>query len=324
MRRRFFLAALAAPALAQGQTSPQSWPSGPIRIVVPYAPGGPADLTARSIGGKISEALGVPVVIESRDGAGGNIGTALVARAAPDGQTLLLGTNGPLVVNPSLMASVPFDPVADFAPITYLADVPLYLAVPAALPAASLVDLLAMAKVAPGAVSYASSGIGSGGHLAGALLGQMAGVGLTHVAYRGAAPATADLLSGRVQMLFVGLPVVQQHVLAGRLRLLAVATRRRTGNAPEVSTVAEAAGLPGFSIASWYGLLAPAGTPRPIIERLHAEATRALAAPEVRELLFTRNGLEPNGAGPDAFAAAIVAEIPEYRRIVRLAGANQE
>ncbi len=320
MRRRALLAALAAPALAQAQ----SWPNGPIRIVVPYAPGGPADLTARAVGGKLSEALGVPVAIESRDGAGGNIGTALVARAAPDGQTLLLGTNGPLVVNPSLMASVPFDPIADFAPITYLADVPLYLAVPATLPAANLAALLAMAKATPGSVSYASSGIGSGGHLAGALLGQMSGVALTHVAYRGAAPATTDLVGGRVQMLFVGLPVVQQHVAAGRLRLLAVATKQRTGNAPDVPTVAEAAALPGFSIASWYGLLAPAGTPRAIIERLHAEATRALAAPDVRDLLFARNGLEPNGAGPDAFAASIAAEIPEYRRIVRLAGANQE
>ncbi len=320
MRRRALLAALAAPALAKAQ----SWPNGPIRLVVPYAAGGPADLTARSIGAKLGEALGVPVVIESRDGAGGNIGTALVARAAPDGQTLLLGTNGPLVVNPSLMASVPFDPVADFAPITYLADVPLYLAVPATLPAATLAQLLAIAKATPGSVSYASSGIGSGGHLAGALLAQMAGVALTHVAYRGAAPATTDLVGGRVQMLFVGLPVVRPHVQAGRLRLLAVATKRRTSNAPEVPTVAEAAALPGFSIASWYGLLAPAGTPRPIIERLHAEATRALAAPDVRELLFARNGLEPNGAGPDAFAASIAAEIPEYRRIVRLAGANQE
>jgi tripartite-type tricarboxylate transporter receptor subunit TctC len=320
VRRRTLLAALAASPQAQAQT----WPSGPIRIVVPYAPGGPADLVARSIGSKLGEALGVPVAIESRDGAGGNIGTALVARAAPDGQTLLLGTNGPLVVNPSLMASIPFDPIADFAPITYLADVPLYLAVPAALPATSLAQLLAMAKAAPGSVSYASSGIGSGGHLAGALLGQMSGAPLTHVAYRGAAPATTDLVGGRVQMLFVGLPVVQQHVLAGRLRLLAVATPRRTGNAPEVPTVAEAAGLPGFSIASWYGLLAPAGTPRAIIERLHAEATRALAAHEVRDLLYTRNGLEPNGAGPDAFAAAIAQEIPEYRRIVRLAGAHQE
>ena len=320
MRRRALLAALALPALAQAQ----AWPSGPIRIVVPYAAGGPADLTARAVCTKLSEALGVPVVIESRDGAGGPIGTALVARAAPDGQTLLLGTNGPLVVNPSLMASVPFDPVADFAPITYLADVPLYLAVPAALPATSLAALLAMAKATPGSVSYASSGIGSGGHLAGALLGQMSGAPLTHVAYRGAAPATTDLVGGRVQMLFVGLPVVQQHVAAGRLRLLAVATRQRTGNAPQVPTVAEAAALPGFSIASWYGLLAPAGTPRPIIERLHVEATRALAAPDVRDLLFARNGLEPNGAGPDAFAASIAAEIPEYRRIVRLAGANQE
>ena len=268
MRRRPLLAALALPAVARAQ----SWPNGPIRIVVPYAAGGPADLTARAIGTKLGEALGVPVVIESRDGAGGNIGTALVARAAPDGQTLLLGTNGPLVVNPSLMASVPFDPVADFAPITYLADVPLYLAVPAALPATSLAALLAMAKATPGSVSYASSGIGSGGHLAGALLGQMSGAPLTHVAYRGAAPATTDLVSGRVQMLFVGLPVVQQHVAAGRLRLLAVATKQRTGNAPDVPTVAEAAALPGFSIASWYGLLAPparrarsssACTPRP-------------------------------------------------------------
>lgn len=321
MRRRTFVAAATSlPALPAAAQSP-AWPTQPVRIIVPFAAGGPADLVARTIGTRLSEALGQPVVIEARDGAGGNIGTAVVARAAPDGYTLLLGTNGPLVINVSLMASLPFDPLRDFAPITHLAAVPLYLAVNAAVPANNVAELIAHARSQPGGISYGSSGVGSGGHLAGGLLAARSGAPMTHVPYRGAAPAMTDLIGGRIQFLFVGLPAAVAHVRSGAVRVIAVATPRRASGTPEVPTVAEA--LPGFQIDSWYGLFAPAGTPRPVIERLNREVARILEMPEVREVLFTRNGLEPAGDGPDAFAATLRREIEEYREIVRITGASQ-
>lgn len=311
-------AALAAPPLARAQDS------GPTRIVVPFAAGGPADLIARTVAARMGEAMGQTFVIENRDGAGGNIGTAAVARAAPDGRTLLLGTNGPLVINVSLLSSLPFDPLKDFSPISHLASVPLYLAVPAGLPAHSVKELIAMALAQPGSVSYASSGIGSGGHLAGALLAYRAGVQMTHVAYRGAAPATTDLLASRVQMLFVGMPVIEAHLREGRVRVLAVVTPRRTTARSDILTVAEAADLPGFEIASWYGLLGPAGLPHAMVERLNAEANRALHNPEAADLLFQRSGLERVASTPEEFAATLRREIPEYAQIVRQIGARQE
>lgn len=311
-------AALAAPRLAQAQDST------PTRIIVPFAAGGPADLVARALAGRMGETMGQSFVVENRDGAGGNIGTAAVARAAPDGKTLLLGTNGPLVINASLLASMPFDPLKDFSPISHLASVPLYLAVPAALPVRDLNELIALARAQPGSISYASSGIGSGGHLSGGLLAYRAGVQMTHVSYRGAAPATTDLLAGRVQMLFVGMPVIEAHVREGRLRVLAVVTPRRTAARPDIPTVAEAADLAGFEIASWYGLLGPAGLPPALVGRLGTEANRALHDPQVADLLFTRNGLERVASSPEEFAATLRRETPEYARIVRQIGARQE
>jgi tripartite-type tricarboxylate transporter receptor subunit TctC len=309
---------LTAPHLARAEEP------GPTRIVVPFAAGGPADLVARTIAARMAEAMGQTFIIENRDGAGGNIGTAAAARAAPDGRTLLLGTNGPLVINVSLFASVPFDPLKDFSPISYLASVPLYLAVPAALPAQTVKGLIAMARAQPGSVSYASSGIGSGGHLAGGLLAYRAGVQMTHVAYRGAAPAATDLLAGRVQMLFVGMPVLEAHLREGRIRVLAVVTPRRTTARPDIPTVAEAADLPGFEIASWYGLLGPAGLPSAMVTRLNAEANHALHNPVAADLLFNRNGLERVASSPEEFAATLRREIPEYAQIVRQIGARQE
>jgi tripartite-type tricarboxylate transporter receptor subunit TctC len=311
-------ATLAAPHLARAQDT------APTRIIVPFAAGGPADLVGRTLAARMGEAMSQTFVIENRDGAGGNIGTAAVARAAPDGKTLLLGTNGPLVINVSLLASLPFDPLKDFSPISYLASVPLYLAVPAALPAQNVKELIAMARAQPGSVSYASSGIGSGGHLSGGLLAYRAGVQMTHVAYRGAAPATTDLLAGRVQMLFVGMPVIEAHVREGRVRVLAVVTPQRTKARPDIPTVAEAADLPGFEIASWYGLLGPAGLPAAMVERLNAEANRALHNPEAADLLFTRSGLERLASTAEQFAATLRREIPEYAQIVRQIGARQE
>jgi len=322
LTRAAFLSGLAT-ALAAPSLRAQALFDGPVRVIVPFAAGGPADLVARTIAARLTESIGQSVVIENRDGAGGNIGTAAVARAAPDGRTLLLGTNGPLVINVSLLASLPFDPLTDFTPISHLAAVPLYLVVPASLPARSVQELIAAARARPGSISYASSGIGSGGHLAGGLLAQRAGVQMTHVAYRGAAPAMTDLLAGRVDMLFVGMPVVAAHLQEGRVRVLGVVTPRRTTERPDIPTIAEA-GLPGFEIASWYGLLGPAGLPRPIVERLHAEVVRILNLPDVTEVLFRTNGLERVASTPEEFAATLRSEIPQYREIVRLIGARQE
>jgi tripartite-type tricarboxylate transporter receptor subunit TctC len=321
--RAAFLSGLGAAALARPRPA-RAQETGPIRIVVPFAAGGPADLVARTLGAKMSDTFGQPVVIENRDGAGGNIGTAVVARAAPDGRTLLLGTNGPLVINVSLFSSLGFDPLKDFTPISYLASVPLYLVVPASLPANSVQDLVDAARARPGSISYASSGIGSGGHLAGGLLAHRAGVQMTHVPYRGAAPAMTDLLAGRVQMLFVGLPAVEAYVREGKVKILAVVTRQRTSGRPEVPTVAEAANLSDFEIASWYGLLGPAGLPSSVVDRLAAEAVRVLGMPDVSDLLFTRNGLEKVASTPEAFAATLRREIPEYRQIVQQIGVRQE
>jgi tripartite-type tricarboxylate transporter receptor subunit TctC len=321
--RAAFLSGLGAAALARPRLA-RAQEAGPIRIVVPFAAGGPADLVARTLGAKMSDTFGQPVVIENRDGAGGNIGTAVVARAAPDGRTLLLGTNGPLVINVSLFSSLGFDPLKDFTPISHLASVPLYLVVPTSLPANSVQELVDAARARPGSISYASSGIGSGGHLAGGLLAHRAGVQMTHVPYRGAAPAMTDLLAGRVQMLFVGLPAVEAYVREGKVKILAVVTPQRTSGRPDVPTVAEAAHLPGFEIASWYGLLGPAGLPSSVVERLAGEAVRALGLPDVSGLLFTRNGLEKVASTPEAFAATLRREIPEYRQIVQQIGARQE
>jgi tripartite-type tricarboxylate transporter receptor subunit TctC len=315
---------LAAAALAAPRRGVAQDFAGPVRIVVPFAAGGPADLVARAIASRLTDRIGQTIVIENRDGAGGNIGTAVVARAEPDGRTLLLGTNGPLVINVSLLSSLPFDPLRDFTPISHLAAVPLYLAVPASLPAQNLADLIELARKDPARISYASSGIGSGGHLAGGLLAQRAGVQMTHVAYRGAAPAMTDLLSGRVSLLFAGMPAIAQHLREGKVRVLAVARPQRTSQHPEIPTVAEAADLPGFEIASWYGLLGPAGLPPRLVERLNAEVLEILRLPEVVEVLFRRNGLEPVGSSAQEFAATLRSEIPQYRRIVQLIGARQE
>lgn len=321
--RSGFLGLAAAIALAPRMGASQEI-AGPIRIVVPFAAGGPADLVARTIASRLTERVSQSIVIENRDGAGGNIGTAVVARAAPDGKTLLLGTNGPLVINVSLLSSLPFDPLRDFTPISYLASVPLYLAVPAELPARNLAELIELARQDPSRISYASSGIGSGGHLAGGLLARRAGVQMTHVAYRGAAPAMTDLISGRVGVLFVGMPAIAPHLQAGKVRVLGVATPRRTSQHPDIPTVAEAANLPDFEIASWYGLLGPAGLPRGIVDRLNREVLEILRMPEVVQVLFRANGLEFVGSSPQEFEATLRREIEEYRRIVQLIGARQE
>jgi tripartite-type tricarboxylate transporter receptor subunit TctC len=312
------LVALVAPIPSHAQTG---YPAGPIRIIVPFPAGGPASVVSRVISERLQSAFSQPVINDNRTGAGGNLGTDIVAKSAPDGLTLLLGTNGPLVINPNMMKSLPFDPVKDFAPISLIATIPLVLIVHPSVQANTLSELLALARDRPGQLNYASSGNGSGGHLAGALLESMAGVKMTHVPYRGAAPAMNDLLGGHVQMMFVGLLSALPYIDAGQVKAIAVATPKRATLAPHIPTVAES-GVPGFEITSWYGLLAPVGTPEPIIARLHREIVAALQQPDAIDRLFVKGGLERVGGGPEEFAATLRREIPEYARIVELAGAK--
>jgi tripartite-type tricarboxylate transporter receptor subunit TctC len=317
--RAVFLVALSFASLGAGA---QGYPAGPIRLVVPYPPGGAASLVAHTLGEKLKEALGQPVIIDHRPGAAANTGTDLVAKSAPDGLTLLLGTNGPLVINVSLMGKLPFDPLKDFAPISHLASIPLVLVVHAGVPADTLKDLIALAKAQPGKLNYASSGEGSGGHLAGALLASMANIQIAHVPYKGAGPALSDIVGGHVQMLFVGYVSVVPHIKSGKLKAFAMATPKRATAAPGIPAVAET--LPGFEIDSWYGLLAPAGTPPVVIATLHRETVKALQMPDVKEKLFVQSGLEYIGSTPEQFAANLRREIPQYARIVKLAGAKNE
>jgi tripartite-type tricarboxylate transporter receptor subunit TctC len=319
-RLAILLAAVLAPFAAFAQPA---YPSGPVRLVVPFPAGGPASIVAHAIGEKLSERLGQPVIVDNRSGAGGNLGTEIVAKAAPDGQTLLLGTNGPLVVNVSLYSALPFDPLKDFAPISYVASIPLVLIAHPSVPANTVQEVVALAKAKPGAISYASSGNGSGGHLAGSLLASMAGIEMVHVPYRGAAPATTDLIGGHVPLMFDGLAAALPHIKAGKVKALGVATPHRAAAAPEVPTIAEQ-GLPGYEIDSWYGVLAPAGTPPAIVERLHREIVRILDLPDVKEQLFVKSGLERVGSTPEEFAATLRRETPQYERIVRISGAKAD
>jgi tripartite-type tricarboxylate transporter receptor subunit TctC len=312
----FALAAL--PSLAQ-----PAYPTGTIRIISPYPAGGPATIVAQAISEKLREVIGQPVIVDNRPGAGGNLGTDAVAKSAPDGHTLLLGTNGPLVINVSLYPSLPFDPLKDFAPITQVASIPLVLLVHPSVRANTIQELIALAKAKPGLLGYASSGSGTGGHLSGALLASMAGIDIQHIPYKGVAPATTDLLGGHVQMMFGGLLAALPYIKSGKAKALGVVTPKRATLAPDIPTVAES-GLPGYEIVSWYGVLAPAGTPKPIVSRLHGEIMKILQLPDVRERLYVKGGLEHIGISPEEFAATLRREIPEYARIVKLSGAKAD
>jgi tripartite-type tricarboxylate transporter receptor subunit TctC len=320
-RRRTLLAALAGAPLARTAAA-QPWaPERPVRLLVGFAAGGSTDVTARLMAQALGERLGQPVVVENRPGAGGNIAAEAAARSAPDGHTLLMGTSGVLAANPALYRSVPFDPLRDFAPISQVAFIPNLVVVHPDFPARDLPGLVAHARAHPGEVHYGSAGTGTSLHLAGALLAARAGIELVHVPYRGGAPAATDLLSGKIQMSASPLVEVVAHVQAGRLRPLAVTTANRSALLPEVPTVAET--IPGFEVALWNGLLAPAGTPRAAVQRIAAEAAASLRSPEMRQKL-AEQGSEPVGSAPEAFAAFIRAEIPKWTEIVRVCGATIE
>jgi len=310
-------AALAAAAVGCSAVA-QSYPAKPIRIVVGFTAGGPTDIVTRTIAPGLAEALGQSVVVDNRPGAGGATATALVAKAPPDGYTLLMGTIGGLAVAMSLQPNRGYDTLRDFAPVTQSVSVTNILVVHPSLPARSVKELLALARSRPGQLNYASAGAGTAPHLAGELLKYMAGVNIVHVPYKGSAPALTALLSGEVEMNFENTLIVLSHIKSGKLRPLGVTAGRRSRLLPELPTIAEG-GLPGYDAAGWYGLLAPAGTPPEIVRRLNAEVTRILRQPDVVERL-SGQGADPVGNAPEAFTAFIRAEIEKWAKLVKAAG----
>ena len=312
-----FLALLlaAAPALAD------VYPSKPVRIVVPYPPGGGNDIVVRAIGPKLSERLGQPVVIDNRGGATGIIGTETVAHSAPDGYTLLSHTNAGLVILPHVNPRLPYDPVRDFVPITLAASQPYMLVVHPKLPVTTVAQLIALAKSRPGTLNYSTSGIGSSTHMASVLFCRMAGVNMVHVPYKGSGAAVADLIAGQVQVRFSSIPPSLPHVKSGRLRALAVSSAKRFSLLPELPAVAET--VPGFQVDSWYGFLAPARTPAAIVQKLHAEIAAALKDSEVRARLEA-NGAEAVGSSPARFAEVIREELKRWGPVVKETGGGIE
>ena len=300
----------------------QTYPTKTIRIVTPYAPGGTADILSRVVALKLAEAWGQQVVIDNRPGASGMIGADIAAKAAPDGYTLLMAYVAEIAIVPSLFAKMNYDPVRDLTPVTLAAITPMIFVVHPSLPAKNVRELIALAKSRPGQLPYASAGNGSPAHLAFELLQRSAGIAITHVPYKGAAPALTDLLGGHVVMFFSGMPPAMPHVNAGKLRAIAVSTAKRSPAAPAVPTVAES-GVRDFDISTWFGVFAPAGTSKDIIGRLNAEISRALTLPDVKERL-AREGAETAPNSPEQFGKFIQAEITKFARIIRQSGARAD
>jgi tripartite-type tricarboxylate transporter receptor subunit TctC len=315
-----FFAALAL-TLACADVSAQSYPTRPIRLVVPYPPGGPLDITARAIGQKLSEAWNQPVVVDNRAGAGGNIGADLVAKSAPDGYTLLMGAVATHAINPTLYSKIPYDALKDFAPVALVAQVPNILVVNPAVPAKTVRELIDLARARPGYLNFGSGSTGSTGHLAGELFKTMAGVQMVHIPYKGSAPAMADLLAGQVQLMFDNLASALPNVKAGKLRALAVTTLARSPAMPDLPTIAES-GLPGFDLSTWFGLMVPAGTPPEIVAKLNAEIVRALNMKDMRERLEKMGAEPPVNNTPEHFAAFIRSEATKYAKVVKDSGAR--
>ncbi|MCC7484693.1 MAG: tripartite tricarboxylate transporter substrate binding protein [Burkholderiales bacterium] len=307
--------AAAAPCVAQ---PPDAYPLKPIRFIVPFAPGGGTDVLARIVAPRMSERLGRQVVVENRAGAGGNLGTEFVAKAAPDGYTILLAYIGPISVAPSIDPKPGFDPVRDFRGVSLMATIPLVLVVHPSMPADSVQKLVALARSQPGKLTYGSAGGGTAQQLAGELFKLLTGTKIVGVPYRGGAPASLAVLTGEVDLLFTGALGVFPHVKAGRLRALAVTTAKRLASAPHLPTVAEA-GVKGFEVVSWNGILVPAGTPSAIVEKLHGTVTGVLKSPEIEERLRMQ-GLEVPASTPGYFEQFIKDETAKWAKVVRAAG----
>lgn len=316
--RALLLAGLAV--AAAGAPFAQPYPSKPIRIVVPFAPGGPSDILARTVGQKLTESWGQPVIADNRGGANGSVGAELVAKSAPDGYTLLLGTSGTHGINASLYAKPAYDAVNDFAPLTRIGQVPFLLVAHPSLPVRSARDLVALARSRPGQLSYASGG--SASLLAAELFRSMAQIKLLNVPYKGAAAAITDVIGGQVPLTFSGVALALPHVQSGRLRALGVTGRGRSPLLPEVPAITES-GVPGYEVSTWYGLFAPAATPRALVERLNAELVRILRLPDVRERLASL-AFEPLADTPAEFTAVVRAEVVKWATVVKESGARPD
>jgi tripartite-type tricarboxylate transporter receptor subunit TctC len=313
--------AIATATLSGAAVAQSDYPNRTIRLIVPASPGGGTDFTARLIAQRLSALLNQSVVVENRAGASGNIGAELVARAAPDGYSLVMPiTSFPM--NPSLFKKMPFDTERDFAPVVLASVAPLYLVVNPSVPANSVSELIALAKAKPDALNYANSGRGTSAHLAGELFKRMAGIEMTSLPYKGGGPAVIDLIAGQVQVYFSTIPAAIAHVQTGKLRGLAVTSSKRVEQIPNVPTVAES-GLPGFEVVGWFGIFAPAGTPAPIIGRLSTEINRILKEPQTRDQ-FAGHGLVPGGGTPEELGTFLKTELNRWGTLIRSIGINPE
>jgi tripartite-type tricarboxylate transporter receptor subunit TctC len=316
------IALLVLVAIAASMTdacAQSGYPSRSIRFIVPYPPGGPTDLMARSMSGRLSEALGQTVVVDNRAGAGGNVGAEIAAKSPPDGYTLLMGAISTHSINASLYTRLAFDPVKDFAPITQASIIPLVINAHPSLPVANVKELIALAKKNPGQLSYGSSGNGGGTHLAGELFKMMTGTNLQHVPYKGLNPATIDVIGGNIPLVFNDLTTAIQPYKAGRIKILGVSTVKRVPQIPEVATIDET--VPGFEAYTWFGVLVPAGTPQPIVDRLSRESMKILQSEEIKKR-FAEVGAEPVGNSPQQFADFMAAETVKWAKVVKASGAR--
>jgi tripartite-type tricarboxylate transporter receptor subunit TctC len=309
------IAATTAPALAQ-----QSYPNKPIRMVCPFPPGGTTDLVARLVAQKFSEAWGQQVVVDNRPGAGGVIGTEMVAQAAPDGYSILLGSITTHAVNPALYKKLRFDPIRDFAPVSLVVSSPQLLALHPSVAAKSVKELIALAKARPGQLNYGSAGTGTSPHLTFELFKSMAAIDVVHVPYKGTGPAITDLLGGQVQMMITGVVALMPHVKSGKLRAVGVTSAKRVAALPEVPTIAES-GVAGFDVSSWFGVFLPAATPRAIVMKMNREIHRMLENPEVRQRLIDQ-GADPASNTPEEFAVYVKSEMTRWGQVVRSTGAR--
>lgn len=325
--RRHLIAAAAGTALSllAPLATADTWPSRPVKIVVPFAPGGTTDILARAIAPELSNAFGQPFIVDNRAGAGGNVGAEIVAKSPGDGYTLLMGTVGTHGINKALYAKLPYDPQKDFVPITLVAGVPNVMVVNAerakALNINTVNDFIKYAKANPGKLNMASSGNGTSIHLAGELFKSMTGTFMTHIPYRGSAPALMDMVAGNMDVMFDNLPSSMVHIKSGKLKALAVTSAQRSAALPDVPTVEEAAGLKGYEASSWFGLLAPAGTPQEIANRIQQEVAKALNTPAVKDKLLAQGAI-PGGMTSKEFAHFIDAEIKKWARVVKASGAK--
>lgn len=311
--------ALLMPATA-ATVHAQTYPTKPIRIIVGSAPGGPIDLTARITAQKLAEALGQPVVADNRTGAGGTIGTEYVARAAPDGYTLGMGSAATLCITPHLYSKIGYDTLRDFAPVSTVAAISFVLVVHPSLPVKSVREFITLAKSKPGELHFGSAGSGSVTHLAPELFKSMAGIRAVHVPYKGAGPALIDLMAGQLQFMLNSIPTSVPHIASGRLRALGVSSTKRSPLLPDLPTISEAA-LPGYEASTWFGLVAPAATPRDIVAKLNSVVVKSLADAATRQRLLAQ-GLEPIGNSPEEFSSLLRSELPKWGKIVKISGAK--